>query len=198
MRKLVFTLCTYCFLGLSLLSAQAGNPARASDSTTLKAQFDDMVRVSNRYQQFKVVRQDFLNAFMANVSDSIRIYTNEIGSLKGTIAAQAEKIDKLTQDVKDRDGNVASLTEEKDSMSLLGMPLGKGMYATIMWGTIFGLLALLAFAFLRMRVAIASATDARDTSSKLSEDLDKAKKRRLEIEQTLRRQLQDEINKRNK
>lgn len=196
MRKTFFTLLAIASLFTASLSAQAGNPAQADESTSLQAQFDDMVRVSNRYQQFKVVRQDFLNAFMGNVSDSIKVYTEEIGTLQGTISAQAEKIDKLTQDVKDRDGNVASLTAEKDSMNLLGIPLGKGTYATIMWSIILGLLALLAFAFLRMRVAISSASDAKSTSDKLSEDLEKSKKRRLEVEQTLRRQLQDEINKR--
>lgn len=196
MRKTVFSLLAIASLFTASLSAQAGNPAQADESTSLQTQFDDMVRVSNRYQQFKVVRQDFLNAFMVNVSDSIKVYTEEIGTLQGTISAQAEKIDKLTQDVKDRDGNVASLTAEKDSMNLLGIPLGKGTYATIMWSIILGLLALLAFAFLRMRVAISSASDAKSTSDKLSEDLEKSKKRRLEVEQTLRRQLQDEINKR--
>lgn len=196
MRKLVLTLLAVISLFASPLSAQAGNPAQASESTSLKTQFDDMVRVSNRYQQFRVVPQDFLNAFVANVSDSIKVYIGEIGDLEETISAQAEIIDKLTQDVKDRDGSVASLTEEKDSMSLLGMSLGKGTYATIMWSLILGLLALLAFAFLRMQLAISSANDTKATSDKLAEDLERSKKRRLEVEQTLRRQLQDEINKR--
>ena len=194
MRTLILTAFALLFLTVSL-SAQAGNPAGASDSTTLRQQFDDMLRVSNRYQRFKVVNQSFLDAFMGNVADSIKVYTTEISNLNETIAAQSAKIDQLTGDVSDRDANVASLTEEKDSMNLLGMPLSKATYATIMWSAIFGLLALLVFAFLRMKVAISSANEARDNSSKLADDLAKAKKRRLAVEQDLGRKLQDEINK---
>jgi len=198
MRKTCFTLLVITSLFTATLSAQAGNPAQASDSASLKTQFDDMVRVSNRYQQFRVVPQAFLNAFMDNVSDSIQVYTNEIGTLQGTIAAQAGKIEKLSQDLKDRDSNITALKAEKDSMGLLGLQLGKGTYTAIIWSIILGLLALLAFAILRMRVAVTNANEAKDTSTKLAGDLEQAKKRRLEVEQTLRRQLQDEINKRNK
>jgi len=145
MRTLLPGLLTLLVFSVSALNAQAGNPAGASDTTTLRQQYDDMLRVSNRYQQFRVVRQDFLNAFI--------------------------------------------------DMSLLGMSLSKATYATIMWAAIIGLLALCVFAFLRMKVALSSAREARENSDKLSGDLAKAKKRRLEVEQDLGRKLQDEINK---
>lgn len=168
MRKTFFNLLVITFLFAVPLSAQTGNPAQASDSTNLKTQFDDMVRISNRYQQFRVVPQEFLNAFMANVSDSIMLYTNEIGTLEGTVAAQAEKIENLSQDIKDRDSNITALRGEKDSMGLLGIQLGKGTYTAIIWSIISGLLALLVFAILRMRVAVASANEAKETSTKLA------------------------------
>lgn len=195
MRTLLPGLLTILVLSVSTLNAQAGNPAGASDTTTLRQQFDDMLRVSNRYQQFRVVRQDFLNAFIVNVEDSIRVYTKEIDQLNGTIASQRTQIEGLTTDVQERDGNITALTDEKDSMSLLGMSLSKATYATVMWATILGLLALCVFAFLRMKVALASAREARENSNQLSDDLAKAKKRRLEVEQDLGRKLQDEINK---
>lgn len=195
MRILLLGLLTVLTFSTANLNAQAGNPARASDTTSLQQQYDDMLRVSNRYQQFRVVRQDFLNAFIKNVGDSIQNYTNEIGQLNGTIGSQRTQIEDLTADVKERDGNISSLTDEKDSMSLLGMSLSKATYATIMWAAIFGLLALCVFAFLRMKVALSGARDARENSDQLSNELAKAKKRRLEVEQDLGRKLQDEINK---
>lgn len=194
MRHFVFTLLAVLAFSFTNLSAQAGNPANASDTTSLQQQFDDMLRVSNRYQKFRVVNQEFLAAFIANVSDSISVYTHEIGDLNQTITAQAEKIEGLTKSVSEREANVNALTEEKDSMSLLGMSLSKTTYATVMWSAIFGLLALLILLFLRMQVALSGAKEARSNSSQLSEDLAKAKKRRLEVEQDLGRKLQDEIN----
>lgn len=195
MRTLFFFLLLVFSFSPAGVSAQAGNPASASDSTTLRQQFDDMIRVSNRFQKFRVVNQTYLDAFIVNVSDSLSGYTNEISELNQTISAQAAKIDQLTGDVRERDRNVTALTEEKDSINLLGMPLSKAMYATIMWATIFTLLALLVFAFLRMKVAIASARESQANSASLAEDLAKAKKRRLAVEQDLGRKLQDQINK---
>lgn len=195
MRHFVLTLFTVFSFFLTDISAQAGNPAVASDTTDLQQQFDDMLRVSNRYQQFRVVKQDFLDAFIQNVEDSIKGYTGEISDLNATVLSQSEKISQLTGDIKERDTSIANLTDEKDSMNLLGMPLSKAAYATIMWGAIFALLGLLVLAFLRMRIAISSARETQANNAGLAEDLAKAKKRRLEVEQDLGRKLQDQINK---
>lgn len=196
MRISVFTL-LLLLIPFTHTTAQPGNPAQASDSTSLSVQFEEMLEASSRYQQFKVVRQDFLQSFIANVNDSIQGYTTEAGSLRQTISTQSEKINSLTQEVKDREDRITALSQEKDSVSLLGVALSKGTYSLVMWSLVLGLLALAIFAFLRMRLAIVSSSEAIENGQKLAEDLEKAKKRRLEIEQSLRRQLQDEINKRN-
>lgn len=186
----------FCVTLSWLAHAQAGNPANASDSTSLRTQYDDMLRVSNRFQRFKVVPEEFLQAFIANVGDSITVYTEEINTLQGTITSQATRIEQLSKEVGARDTRITALEAEKENMSLLGMPLGKSSYALVMWTLVFGLLALAVFAFLRTRLALAATNEARAASEKLAVDLDKSKKRRLEVEQSLRRQLQDEINKR--
>ncbi|SER42661.1 hypothetical protein [Neolewinella agarilytica] len=179
------------------VSAQAGNPATA-DSVSLSQQFDEMLRVSNRYQGFKVIRQNYLAAFIANVTDSIGGYTKEISTLNGTISTQAERLDKQETTIQEKDLEISQLNEEKDGVSLLGFQLSKATYSLIMWSAIIGLLALLLLALARMRLAVSSANEASTHNAKLTEELEKARKRRLEVEQNLRRQLQDEINKRGK
>lgn len=179
----------------SPISAQAGNPATA-DSASLSQQFDEMLRVSNRYQGFKVVRQNFLAAFIANVSDSLSGYTEEISTLNGTIATQANRLNKQEETIQEKDVEISQLNEEKDGVSLLGFQLSKTTYSLIMWSAIIGLLALLLLALGRMRLAVSSAKELSTHNAKLTDELEKGRKRRLEVEQNLRRQLQDEINKR--
>ena len=183
------------FLFSTPIFAQPGNPAQA-DSSSLQKQFDEMIRVSNRYQSFKVVRHGFLNAFMTNVSDSIRIYTAEIEDLKSTIAEQKATIESQGAEIATRDGEITSLTGEKDSINFLGMPLTKSMYNVILWSLIGLLVFLLLFALARMRIALTTSKEARLAREKTAEELEKSRKSRLEVEQTLRRQLQDERNKR--
>lgn len=181
------------------LTAQIGDPGRADD-VSLQEQFDEMLRVSNRFTErattFKVVRLPFLESFMTNVNDSISIYTEEIADLKSTIATQASKVQEQTSDITERDNTIATLQGEKQSMTFLGMQIDKTLYGTIVWSIIGILLAAFLFAMFRMRYAASSAKEANLKAAKLSEELDQSKRRRLEVEQSLRRQLQDEINKR--
>jgi len=174
--------------------AQRGNPATA-DTVSLQGQLDEMLQVSSKYQVYKTVRRAFLDAFMANVSDSIRSHTNEINLLEGRISDQENKIGEQAVLIDDREGQITALTDEKDSISLLGIPLLKVIYNLILWSVIIGLFAMLLFALARMRLAVGSAREARKDFEAISEDLNKSRKNRLEVEQKLRRQLQDEINK---
>jgi ABC-type Na+ efflux pump permease subunit len=176
--------------------AQRGNPATA-DTVSLQGQFDEMLRVSSKYQIYKTVRRTFLDAFMANVQDSISGYTEEISRLENRISEQDAKIAEQATAIEDRQGQIGVLTEEKDSISLLGMPLSKGAYSLILWSAIIALLAMLLLALARMRLAVGSARQAQQDFLQVNEDLEKSRKTRLEVEQKLRRQLQDEINKRN-
>ncbi|TXF88478.1 hypothetical protein FUA23_14425 [Neolewinella aurantiaca] len=192
----IFRLLTFTFLLFFAQSAvaQRGNPATA-DTVSLQGQFDEMLRVSSKYQIYKTVRRDFLDAFMANVSDSIGVYTNEIEKLENRIDEQNAKIASQGTTIEERDNQIAALTGEKDSVSLLGMSLSKTTYSVIFWSAIIGLLAMLFFALGRMRLAVGAAREARQDFEKVTEDLEKSRKNRLEVEQKLRRQLQDEINK---
>lgn len=199
MRYLFFN-CLLVSLFSLPIAAQIGDPDRA-DGVSLQEQFDEMLRVSNRFTErsttFKVVRQPFLESFMNNVNDSISIYTEEIADLKSTITTQASKVQEQTSDITERDNTIATLQGEKQSMTFLGAQIDKTLYGTIVWSIIGILLAAFLFAMVRMRYAASSAKEANVKAAKLEEELDQSKRRRLEVEQSLRRQLQDEINKRN-
>ena len=199
MRYLFFN-CLLVSLFSLPIAAQIGDPDRA-DGVSLQEQFDEMLRVSNRFTErsttFKVVRQPFLESFMNNVNDSISIYTEEIADLKSTITTQASKVQEQTSDITERDNTIATLQGEKQSMTFLGVQIDKTLYGTIVWSIIGILLAAFLFAMVRMRYAASSAKEANVKAAKLEEELDQSKRRRLEVEQSLRRQLQDEINKRN-
>lgn len=196
MRSLLLTFCVVICFTPSTVYGQIGDPARA-DSIALQDQFDEMLRVSNRFQTYKVVRQPFLQAFMGNVADSISTYTNEIKELNATIATQGNKIQEQTASITERDTRITDLENDKESIDFFGIPLTKSTYSTTMYATIAFLFAALLLALGRMRYATGTANEANQKVEKLSEELETSKRRRLEVEQNLRRQLQDEINRRN-
>ena len=194
--RFVLLFCFVLFCSTVHVTAQNTPPA----ATDLQGQFDAILRSSSNYRAngilYKTVPVRKLNGFMGQVNDSLGRYAREIDRLEATIADQAGQITQQEGTIATRQQEIGALNEEKDNMSLLGVPLDKTTYSIIMWSAILGLLALLLLALGRMRVAVANANEARTTNEKISADLEKSRKNRLEVEQKLRRQLQDEVNKR--
>ena len=192
--------CYLCFAILFICTTASfaqrrGNPALAGDAT-LQLQFDTMMDVSNRYQEFKVVRRTYLDEFMNNVNDSISEYTDRITQLEGEKSNLQGQVSATSSEVSDRDATITQLKSERDSVSLLGIQLDKGTYSLIMWSLVIGLLIALLVALGSTRIAARNNTELKRERDKLAEELDQSRKSRLTVEQELRRQLQDEINKR--
>ncbi len=186
-------------LGASATAQQPGDPVEAAD-TPLELQFNSMLDASNRYKEynkeFKVVRRDYLDAFMSNVSDSISGYTTRIRRLEDDLAGLRTQVDATSSEVATRDATIEELNAERDSVSLLGIQLDKGTYSLIMWSLVIGLLVALLVALASTRIAASNNTGLKRERDKLAEDLEQSRKSRLTVEQDLRRQLQDEINRR--
>lgn len=155
-----------------------------------------MVRGSNRYQQYRVVPQTELNQFIASVSDTLGARAAELSRLEATIATQTQTITESQAEIASLQNQIKQLEAEKDGIYLLGTLVSKATYNIVLWTLILAAVAGLVFFFLRARLAVANSRSLQQDKEELATALDSAKKRRLEVEQDLRRKLQDEINKR--
>jgi cell division protein FtsB len=174
----------------------AQSPGQAPESASLREQFDAMVRGSNRYQQYRVVPQTELNQFIQSVSDTLAARAAELSRLEAQIATQTRTITESQAEIESLKQQIEQLEAEKDGIYLLGVLVSKATYNIVLWTLILAAVAGLVFFFLRARLAIATSRGLQQDKDELATALDTAKKRRLEVEQDLRRKLQDEINKR--
>lgn len=178
----------------SVAAQKKGNPALA-EGVELRLQYDTMMDVSNSYREgrtdFKVVRHNYLDAFVANVSDSIVTYTERIENLEEEQRALQADIDENASQVAERDETIEQLTQENDNVSLLGVQMSRSTYGLIMWALVVGLLVALLVAIGSTRVAAANSAELERERDKLTKELEQSRKRRLSVEQDLRRQLQD-------
>ncbi|MEL6275932.1 MAG: hypothetical protein AAFU03_12585 [Bacteroidota bacterium] len=189
----LLALCTCVSLHLF---SQKGNPAGAAD-VPLEEQFNSMVQESNRYQRFRVVPYEWLSAMKMNMVDSMNAKHAEIDSLHATINSQTREIEAQANSITELNTQIAQLEQEKDGISLFGNTISKVAYNAFLWSLVALLLVGLLFFFGRGRLANAISSELRVKNDELSTDLEQARRRRLEVEQDLRRKLQDEINKRN-
>ncbi len=187
-------------LNVQTLEAQEQEAVELSlDKGTINNQFEYIYKKSGNYRadgkRYEVVRVISLDKLRKNIADSLNAYAEKEESLKSTIASQESTISSLNKNLSDTTNNLESVTEEKDSMSFLGMSVSKGAYNSILWTIIAGLLGLLLFFIYKFRQSNILTQEAKTSLTEVEEEYENHRRRALEREQKISRQLQDEINK---
>lgn len=165
-------------------------------------QFDYIANRSGNYRaegiRYEVVKESNLNKLRKNVLDSIAAMNKKTGELKATIAEHETTITSLNKKLEETTTNLTAVTEEKDSMSFIGISVSKGTYNFILWTIIGGLFLLLGLFIYRFRNSNVLTQEAKQNLSELEVEYEDHRRRALEREQKISRQLQDEINKQKK
>tara|TARA_R110002167_G_scaffold91083_38_gene245096 strand:+ start:3669 stop:4295 length:627 start_codon:yes stop_codon:yes gene_type:complete len=165
----------------------------------ISSQFDYIAKKSGNYRadgvRYEVVKESNLYKIRKNVLDTINAVNKKTAELKATIADHEATITSLNKQLAETTGNLELVTDEKDSMSFLGMQVSKATYNFILWAVIGGLLLTLLFFVYKFRTSNILTQEARTNLSELEVEYEDHRRRALEREQKISRQLQDEINK---
>lgn len=169
------------------------------DKGTIDSQFDYIYTKSGNYRadgkRYEVVRIISLDKLRKNVLDSLSAASKKAAELNATISGHEVTISSLNKKLEETTNSLASVTEEKDSMSFFGILVSKGTYNFILW-TIIGCLLLFFLLFVyKFRRSNILTQEAKTALSELEIEYEDHRRRALEREQKISRQLQDEINK---
>ncbi|SNZ00644.1 tRNA (guanine-N1)-methyltransferase [Flagellimonas pacifica] len=182
----------------SPLIAQEQSTASTNDET-LVGQFRELERKSGNYRangiRYEVIKLVDLNRIKTNIFDSINTANKSIKELSTTIASNKAQIDDLNTKLQETTNNLNNVTSEKDSMSFFGAMVSKGTYKLILWSIIFGLLLFLLFFIYRFRNSNFLTHQAKTALADVEKEFEEHRRRALEREQKISRQLQDELNK---
>lgn len=184
---------------ISTLSVQA---QEEESDNTLRGQFEELESKSGNYRangiQYEVIKLSDLYKTKNNIFDSIETANKTIKDLSATITANDAEIEDLNTKLQETTNKLNAVTEEKDSISFFGAMVSKGTYNFILWSIIFGLLLLLLFFIYRFRNSNFLTQQAKSALADLEEEYQIHRRRALEREQKISRQLQDELNKQKK
>ncbi|SDL45809.1 tRNA (guanine-N1)-methyltransferase [Kriegella aquimaris] len=168
------------------------------DRGHIDSQFEFLLKKSGNWgadgKRYEVVRRIYLDKLRQNVLDSLSTFNKKVGELNATISGHETTIASLNKKLEDTTNNLAGVTEEKDSMSFLGILVEKVTYNTILWSIIAGLMALMLFFMYKFRRSNVLTQEAKSNLSELETEYEDHRRRALEREQKISRQLQDEIN----
>ena len=169
------------------------------DGGTINSQFEYLYKRSGNYnaegKRYEVVRLINLNKLRQNVLDTLKEANENKASLNATILSHESTIAGLNKQLEDTQGNLTAVTEEKDSISLLGAMVSKSTYNFVLWTVIAGLLLLLLLFVYKFRNSNYLTQEAKTKLADLEIEYENHRRRALEREQKISRQLQDEINK---
>jgi len=192
----------HIFISIILCFSVAASAQNVAKNANLKLkegpvteQFEFILKNSNKYKNYKVVKRTWIEKLQKNVADSINAIRKDYTTEVAKVATQQSEIEKLKTDLATVNQKITDLNTEKDSISLLGMQLSKGSYQTLMWGII-GVLAILWLFFAyKFKSSNSITKEAKAKLAETEQEFEEHRKRALEREQQVRRKLQDEINK---
>lgn len=182
-------------LFIALLITGVSFSQTQKDTLTINEQFDKIYRISTSYQEYKVIKKTRYQQLKNKVQDSINTLKNSVATKNGIIISQKDSLTTSGKQVTNLSNNLAAIQTEKNSISLLGITMSKSGYSILVWGIIGVLLAALLFFVFKFKTSNIDTIAAKNNLTELEEEFATHKKKSLENEQKLRRQLQDEINK---
>jgi peptidoglycan hydrolase CwlO-like protein len=168
------------------------------NSGTIDSQFEYVIRKSNKYQEYKVVKKTWLYTLKAHTLDSLKAVHKNLAETQAVVKNQAKEISDLKTNLSNTQTDLDQTNSEKDNMALFGLQMSKTNYNVLMWSIIGGLLALLIFFIYKFKNSNDITREANKNLAEIEEEFEEHRRTALEREQKVRRQLQDEINKQKK
>ena len=169
--------------------------SQQKDTSSIKGKFNLIYNTSSSYKEFKVIRKSRFVNLRNQVSDSVKLLNNELN-------LKEEKINTLEQNLNNINKvllkNIAEKTAAirlQNSILFFGMALDKSSYKIMVWMTFILLIVLLCYFIFKYKNSYLIILAAKEDLLEAENELVKFKKKSIESDQKLRRQLQDEINK---
>lgn len=136
-----------CTSGIQSVLAQSPMPP-VLDSASFESQMEYLQERTRIYNGFRAIRDDIFLKMKKNALDSLSKEKLEVARLNSELTERDFQIESLNSDLvrtkNERDQSIRT----KDSFSFLGIQVHKGLYNTIMWIIVLGLISLGVILFL--------------------------------------------------
>ncbi|MEC3907654.1 tRNA (guanine-N1)-methyltransferase [Tamlana sp. 2201CG12-4] len=197
-KTLFFIAFTFILTSTSFSQTQPEDDKLSLNSGTIDNQFEFVIRKSNKYQEYKVVKKNWLYTLKAHTLDSLKAVHNDLAETRAVVENQAKEIADLKTNLSNTQTDLDKTNSEKNNMALFGAQMSKTNYNVLMWSIIGALLVLLLLFVYKFKNSNTITIAAKKNLAEIEEEFDEHRRNALEREQKVRRQLQDEINKQKK
>ena len=174
---------------------------QSQEDTSINGQFDKIYRTSTTYKpagtnkKYKVINLLNYQQLKANVLDSLKNLEKEISKQENLLNSEREQTQKTNQLLAKTQSDLLASNKKENSISLFGIQLSKMNYNLLLWSIIIITLLLLFYFIFKFFRSNSLTKEAQNNLLDVEQEFEQHRKKSLEREQKLRRELQDEINK---
>ena len=165
------------------------------DTNTIENQFDKIYRKSTTYQVYKVISKDSYQQLKSNVLDSLKSSKKNISKKESLLIAERNSIKETKELLAKTELELNDSLSKENSISVAGFQLSKTTYNLTLWSIIIAMLLALTYFIFKFSKSNVLTKEAKSNLIEVEQEFEQHRKKTLEREQKLRRQLQDEINK---
>lgn len=109
---------------ISGLNAQNTQLQEVMDSASIEEQFNYIFEKSSRYEEYKVIRETWLNKYRQSLNDTMNSVRNTISDNKKMIAAKNEQIESLNNTMETTRDELKTANQGKEQFNVPGVKNG--------------------------------------------------------------------------
>ncbi len=178
---------------ISAISTAQENASPAQNPVTTELQ--GIIENANNFNQYKIVQESDLKKLQTTATNYITGLDERIVQLEENVVVEKEAQQNIKNELLAANTRVENLSQEKDAINILGLPIDKTVYSVLLWSIIAVLAVALVVIFMQFKKSNAVTNQAKNDLSTAEAELEDLRQKSIEEKQLLGRQLQDERNK---
>ncbi len=186
------------FILLSSLGAVAQNQAASAlekDGKTLKERYAVMKDKSETFNEYKVIKEYILDGMWKLTTDSIQKVHSDLAEAKAEAAQLQMSLDAAMAAVQKKEDSMAEVEHAATHISVLGMDFSKSFFLGLVGFVFLGMIVLVGIVTGRLKMIYQSLKEKMEMENLISKEFENYKRKALDKQMKLSRELQNERNK---
>ncbi len=189
---------TIYILFISFTVSLSFSQEKQDTQKSIENQFEEIYKKSNSYEAYKIIKKRYYQDLKQNTIDSLKQSKKNISDKEHLLFTQKNKLEKDSILLSKTTLELKKSIKREKSISFLGILVSKKIYNLLLWGIVIILLMSLSLFIVKFIRNNRITKTAQRNVIDLEKEFELFRKKSVQREQKLRRQLQDEINKQRK
>ncbi len=179
----------------SIAYSQPTQKSTEDKSLSLEQRFIEMKARSQTFKDYKVIKEDDLNRVWKITRDTLMKRNQELTDAKSQMAFFQEELETARNTMQVQQASINDVVYDSTHISVLGIPFSKGFFLLFVAAIVGSLLFVLSIFYGRMKMLNALVKEKALISDSIAHELEDFKKKAMEKQTRLSRELQNERNK---